>query len=371
MARFADGMRRLIPVPVQRGVRMVSRKSVRRSLVAASAVVVAACQDAPPAPMAPSDAEPSLSRAAAAQQAAQAFDRASAEVLALPGTVFADYDERVGRLVFGVENSNAIAGVRTALTRLGLSSSTYDVQITEPIVQMATLRDKVDPKVGGLQIHFGQFLCTLGFNATDGTEASFITNSHCTNTQGGVEGTVYYQPTSTVAPTSIATEVEDPTYFRGGACPRGKKCRWSDASRARYNSGVLFTLGGIAGTTGANSGSLTIDGGFSISGKGSAGVGTTVNKVGRTTGWTRAAVSRTCVHTSVSGSNIAQLCQSWVEAGVTVVGGGDSGSQVFIDNGNGTATLVGILWGGNSSGTTFIFSPLSGVEQEIGQLTVR
>jgi hypothetical protein len=324
--------------------------------------------------MAPSDVEPSLSRAAAASQAAQAFDRASAEVLALPGTVFADYDERIGRLVFGVENSNAIAGVRTALTRLGLSSSTYDIQITEPIVQMATLRDRVDPKVGGLQIHFGQYLCTLGFNATDGGEASFITNSHCTNTQGGVEGTVYYQPTSTIAPTSIATEVEDPTYFRGGVCPRGKRCRYSDASRARYSGDVKFTLGGIARTTGANNGSLTIDANnpsFSISGTGSAAVQTIVNKVGRTTGWTQAAVTRTCVNTGVSGSQIMQLCQSWVEAGRTVVGGGDSGSQVFIDNGNGTATLVGILWGGNSSGTTFIFSPLSGVEREIGSLAVR
>jgi hypothetical protein len=317
--------------------------------------------------MARSDAEPSLSREAAAQQAARAFDRASAEVLALPGTVFADYDERIGRLVFGVERAEAIPGIRTALSRLGLASSTYDVQVTEPIVQMATLRDKVDPKVGGLQIHFGSFLCTLGFNATDAGEASFITNSHCTNTQGGVEGTVYNQPTRTIAPTAIATEVEDPTYFKGGVCPRGKKCRWSDASRARYHSGVTFTLGGIAKTTGANNGSLTIDGSFSISGKGSAAVGTAVNKVGRTTGWTRAAVTRTCVNTGVSGSQIVQLCQSWVEAGHTVVGSGDSGSQVFTDNG----TLVGLLWGGNSSGTTFIFSPLSGVEQEIGTLTVR
>ena len=346
---------------------MISSRSTRRSLILASAVVIAACQDAPHAPRTPADLQPSLSREAAAQQAAQAFDRASAEVLALPGAVFADYDERVGRLVFGVENSAAIPGVRTALTRLGLASSAYDVQVTEPIVQLATLRDKVDPKVGGLQIHFGQYLCTLGFNARDGLEDSFITNSHCTNTQGGVEGTVYYQPTSSLS-AAIATEVEDPVYFKGGVCPRGKKCRYSDASRARYNSGVTFTLGGIAKTTGANSGSLTIDGSFSISGKGSASVGTVVNKVGRTTGWTRAGVTRTCVNTAVSGSQILQLCQNWVEAGSTVVvGSGDSGSQVFTDNG----TLVGLLWGGNSSGTTFIFSPLSGVEREIGTLTVR
>jgi hypothetical protein len=349
---------------------MLTKKTLRRSLVATSAILIAACQDTP-TPSGPPELSPSLSRQAAAQQAAAAFDRASAEVLALPGTVFADYDERVGRLVFGVENASVIPGVRTALGRLGLASSTYEIQITEPIVFAATLRDKIDPRIGGIQIHFGQYLCTMGFNATDGTEASFITNSHCTNTQGGVEGTVYYQPTSTVDPVSIATEVEDPTYFRGGVCPRGKKCRWSDASRARYNSGIKFSLGTIAQTSGANSGSLSITGSFSITDKGNAALHDVVNKVGRTTGWTQGAITRTCVNTSVSGSNIMQLCQNFVETNTTVVGGGDSGSQVFIETGNNTAKLVGILWGGNQSGTTFVFSPVSQIEQELGTLTVQ
>jgi hypothetical protein len=345
---------------------MVTKKTVRLILVAASAILVAACQDTP-TPVGPPELSPSLSRGAAAQQAAQAFERASAEVLARPGTVFADYDERIGRLVFGVENASVIPGVRTALSRLGLASSTYDIQITEPIVFAATLRDKADSRIGGIQIHFGQYLCTLGFNATNDGQQSFITNSHCTNTQGGVEGTVYYQPTSTIDPASIATEVEDPTYFRGGACPRGKKCRYSDASRARYNSGIAFTLGSIAQTSGPNNGDLTVAGTFSIGAKGSASVGDIVNKVGRTTGWTQAAVSRTCVNTSVSGSNIMQLCQNFVEkAGTQLVAGGDSGSPVFAGTSN---TLVGILWGGNSSGTLFVFSPLSNIEKELGALT--
>jgi hypothetical protein len=347
---------------------MVYRNTVRGSLVAASVLLVVACQDTPTA-VGPPELSPSLSREAAAQQAAQAFDRASAEVLARPGTVFADYDERIGRLVFGVENTAAIPGVRTALSRLGLASSTYDVQITEPIVFAATLREKADPRIGGIQIHFGQYLCTLGFNATNDGQQSFITNSHCTNTQGGVEGTLYYQPTSTIDPASVATEVEDPAYFRGGKCPRGKKCRYSDASRARYNSGIAFTLGSIAQTSAPNNGSLTITGAFSIGGKGSASVGDIVNKVGRTTGWTQAAVSRTCVNTSVSGSNIMQLCQNFVEkAGTQLVAGGDSGSPVFAGTSN---TLVGILWGGNSSGSLFVYSPINQVEQELGTLTVK
>jgi hypothetical protein len=68
----------------------------------------------------------------------------------------------------------------------------------------------------------------------------------------------------------------------------------------------------------------------------------------------------------VSGSNIVQLCQTFVSAGV---GGGDSGSPVF--SGTSSVTLVGILWGGNSSGTQFVYSPIGNIEQELGALTTR
>jgi hypothetical protein len=109
-----------------------------------------------------------------------------------------------------------------------------------------------------LQIHFTQYLCTMGFNASFGGTAAFITNSHCTATQGGVEGTVYYQPTSSVSGV-IATEVADPAYTRGQlpGCPKSKRCRYSDSSRANYAAGVTSNLGGIAATNGSN---LTITG---------------------------------------------------------------------------------------------------------------
>jgi hypothetical protein len=93
-------------------------------------------------------------------------------------------------------------------------------------------------------------------------------------------------------------------------------------------------------------------------------VGQTVNKVGRTTGWTQGRVSNTCVNTGVQGSNIVQLCQTFVAAGV---GSGDSGSPVF--SGTSSVTLVGILWGG--SGNQFVYSPISNIEQELGALTTR
>jgi hypothetical protein len=238
---------------------------------------------------------------------------------------------------------------------------------------VATLQNVVDrPVRAGVQINFPGFLCSVGFNATSGTQKSFITASHCTNTQGGVENTPYWQPLQSVDGTQIATEVADPVYSRNlPGCPRGnRQCRFSDASRAAYINGANQALGLIAQTSGPNNGSLTITGSFSITQDdcattgGCLAVGTTVNKVGRTTGWTSGAITNTCVNTGVSGTRIVQLCQTFVSA---KVGAGDSGSDVFqIDNTD--VILAGVLWGGNSGGTQFVFSPFGNVTRELGTL---
>lgn len=342
--------------------------------VVAVAATLIGCGDAPE----PAGPTIPIQAAAAATQdrLARWFEQSSPVVLALAGTVFADHDEATGRLAFGVEHATVIPGVRNALARLGIPSSAYVVEVTEPIQALATLRQQWRPTQGGIQIHFGNFLCTLGFNADDGSERSFITNSHCTHRQGGLRGRVteYFQPTSAVDPTVIAVEVEDPEYFRGGVCPRGRKCRYSDAARALYSSGVSSTRGAIAKTEGPNGGSIEVTGAFTITSQDNATtefpIGMTVNKVGRTTGWTQGNVIATCVHTNIFASNITQLCQTLVAHpdGLVLVGGGDSGSSVFTITGGDDGQLVGILWGGNSSGTMFVFSPLKQVQDELGPL---
>jgi hypothetical protein len=169
--------------------------------------------------------------------------------------------------------------------------------------------------------------------------------------------------------------VDDPAYTKSLAgCPRGGKvCRYSDASRAAYVNGANQALGLIAKTSAANNGSLEITDSFSITADdcpgttgGCLSVGDVVNKVGRTTGWTAGAITNTCVNTGVQGSRIVQLCQTFVSAGV---GGGDSGSDVFQIISGTNVKLAGVLWGGNSSGTQFVFSPLGNVVRELGPLT--
>jgi hypothetical protein len=291
------------------------------------------------------------------------FAMASTEVLAQPGGVFVDADEASNRVLIGVEHG-AAGMARAAAARLGIPAEAVIVRETEPIRFAATLRDRVRPVVGGLQINFPGYLCTLGFNAVANGQNSFITNSHCTTTQGGTESTPYWQPLQSVDGVQIGTEAADPQYFRRNGCPGGRRCRYSDAARVRYASGIQFTLGTIARTTGPNNNSVTIDGSFSIAGEGSATVGQVVSKVGRTTGWTQGQVTNTCVNTGVQGSNIVQLCQTFVTAGV---GSGDSGSPVF--QGTTNVTLVGILWGGSSS--QFVYSPIANIARELGALTTR
>jgi hypothetical protein len=343
-------------------------RAASRFLVAVVVLAAAACADSPYPTETPQD--PSFARGAA-PDLADIFATHSPAIMAMAGTVFADHDEAAGKLVFGVENENAAAGVQRSLAARGLQPDLYEVRVTQPIYQLASLRDRWRPTRGGLQIHFSQYLCTLGFNVDHSGGRSFITNSHCTQTQGGTEGTLYYQPTSSVDNTVIGTEADDPQYFTGGVCSGGKKCRYSDAARVLYSSSAGSDRGIIAKTSGPNNGSLEVTGAFTVAGQNNTSTtfSGTVNKVGRTTGWSQGNVTNTCVTVNVSGSNVQQLCQTIVQkSGTVLVQGGDSGSPVFTLSGD-NATLIGILWGGSSSGDTFVFSPLKSIQDELGGLT--
>jgi hypothetical protein len=338
---------------------MKPSKLAARAGALAAVLLVAACTDLP-TNMAPPD-DVLAARGAAAEVVT--------EVMALQGTVFGGRDQDTGILVFGVENDGAARGVQNALTRLGIPATEYEIQVTDPIHFMSdNLRSVHRPVVAGIQLHWSSYVCTLGFSVDHAGGRSFITNSHCTDKQGTTGNTQYNQPTRTVSPDAIAFEADDPAYWKGDGCSRGKNCRYSDAARALYVAGVE-SQARIAKTTGENTGSLTVNGHFSITGQNNTGTSFsgTMQKVGRTTGWTSGNVTDTCVTVNVSGSNIQLLCQTIVRnPGTVIVQGGDSGSPVFTGSSN--VTLHGILWGGNSAGDLFVFSPFKSIQDELGTM---
>ena len=155
---------------------------------------------------------------------------------------------------------------------------------------------------------------------------------------------------------------------------RPKLARTRDGTKSLSEGTWVSNRGIISKTSGPNNGSLTVTGAFTVTSQNNTSssypAGTTVNKVGRTTGWTQGNVTQTCVNTNVSGTNIAQLCQTFVQnaGGAVLVGGGDSGSNVFRITSGDNVELVGILWGGSGDGRLFVFSPLKQVRDEIGPI---
>lgn len=310
-----------------------------------------------------------------------AWRQALPPVLALKGVLFLDVDEAANRIRIGVANATAADRVRAALVSLKVPMEAVLITEAKPFQALAALTDYTRPPVGGLQIAVpytsdpqgAGFYCTLGFNAYQYADTSigFVTNSHCTKTQGGVEYSNYYQPDYSSNGNLIGVEIADPTYLTGGTCPTGRRCRYSDAAFATYYP-IKGTIGKIARTTerGSSSGPLTIDPAMPrftiISETAYPHMGETIDKIGRTTGWTSGTVTSSCTDINVADSDVTLLCQDLVAAGSDH---GDSGSPVFYYYGDtplgpDAISLVGILWGGDGSGT-FAMSEFGNVQWEL------
>lgn len=324
------------------------------------------------------------------REAAYDFTELAAEserllpVLSVPGVVFTDIDEARNRLRVGIEEGVDAERVRHSLQMLGVPIELVNLEVTEPIMQLSghTLQHRQQPLAGGLQLVMPHpepgfiRLCTLGFNVLrEGrgrSENFFLTNSHCTETQGAVTGTPFFQQGLALEDPHflIGIEVEDPALF---PCSPTLVCRWSDAALVRYETRrTPVKFGAIYRTrffgTGNSAGSLIVeDEGhpklFTIQDEAPFPLGGEVlNKVGRTTGWTRGPVIGTCLNVLASGTNHVMLCQDLVAASVA---GGDSGSPVFLQHGDSkNVTLYGILWGGGVG--LFAFSALENIREDLG-----
>lgn len=333
-------------------------------------------------------------------QLSEWYEIAWPEALSVSGAVLSDLDERNNRLRFGGSDASAVSAIASAVAATGVPSDAYVVEQVSEYELQATLRDRVRPVPGGYQLNFINaadvvtlsLLCTLGFNVipedpSQGSNPSFITNSHCTGTEGdgAVSPVDYYQPLQDPDGDRIAneenfigTEADDPATTVSADCPLALPCRWSDAARAEYAEGIPFELGKIARTSAFDpvTGTLEVDESkptFDIVDEQPFAVaGETVYKVGRTTGWTGGEITGTCVNIIAIGGTFVRRCQALVAGGSD---GGDSGSPVFTfrnRRGNiagGHVILSGILWGGSIDGPPeFVYSPMFNVERELGPL---
>lgn len=304
-----------------------------------------------------------------------------------------DIDERIAQVRIGVEGPLAREETLRQLQTLQIPSDAVEVVFASKPESRQDLQDHVRPVQADFQIQGlapnppcptpGGCICTLGFNTRVSNVRSFVTASHCSDEEFYLDGGTQTQPVSTDT-TRVGSEDVDPApYYIDPEC---QYCRWSDASLYRYFPDVDDRFGYLARTTAFGvgaAGSLTIDPEipeFEITAKhwdAPEVVGEVINKVGRTSGWTRGRVVETCV--LIEKQNADMWCQNvaalWSE-------GGDSGSPMFYAGGtlkthsyhpweSTDAGALGILWGGPFGvyDTTY-YSPLMGVDQDLGIVDV-
>ena len=222
------------------------------------------------------------------------------------------------------------------------------------------------------RIEFKQ--CTLGFHAILGGDLGFVTNSHCSTSQGAVDDTLYHQPNNFLSEDIIGIEIVDPGFRDCFCAPQIgclATCRQSD-SNFSLSLDHDADLGFIARPAldaeewdGVSKFRIIDKMSLSFSGK-------RVTKVGQKTGRTAGTVRFTGMRIHTGG---LRFLENQVLADYEHVQG-DSGGPVIIEarppfNPN-SAFLAGIHNGGIPTPLGFlgVFSPIQGVEADLGTLNV-
>lgn len=292
-------------------------------------------------------------------------------VLSQSGVISIDVHERQNRLRIGVANLSHSGTVLAHIISMGVPTAAVLIEVDEPASFSSTLSDYVRPIPNGLKVATTQEECTLGVNAsTAGSPRTqyFITNSHCTNVLGVVDGAVFYQPDAVSFGNRIGYEVRDVTFFTGGACPSGRFCQYADAALIQYDQDNYADFGYIAETAYrspplSGPGSVEIVDVIAITGVegysvGPAPDGSEINKIGPSSGWTYGTVTGTCVDVNVLDTSITILCQTRVGA---TAADGDSGATAFRYD----AWVQGIQSLKSSAGTTLYYSPMTAIIREL------
>lgn len=223
-----------------------------------------------------------------------------------------------------------------------------------------TVQDHYRPLKGGFQIENGNGKCTFGFNIMLDFEPMWVTNSHCTDQMLYTGQTQFYQ--NIVSSFNlIGTEFRD---FAGYFMPNDH-FRYSDAALIKKQPNVNSQFGSIISSCEGGNVNWGQNGGMTVGGVNSSMVtddfqivndnmdvltNMPINKIGRTSGWTRGLVINPCSTISnIEGTppSFSLKCQIVSDL---YANSGDSGSPVFYWSptaplGNNNVSLIGILWG--------------------------
>jgi hypothetical protein len=300
------------------------------------------------------------------------------------GVFSLDIDEIVNKLRIGVVDAVTLENVQREVIALGVPSNALLVEVQPMVEPLTSLRDRERSVKSGFQIEAAQdTFCTLGVNALWKNflgERVLVTASHCSLHRDSLDYGRMSQ-NKELSGNWIGTELYDREPYYCSEEQPTLLCRAADATLYEYDDTVDVEFGYITRTQSygvGQAGSLIVHSTkprFEITDESDPDepvCGNWVNKVGRTTGWTRGMVSATCVD-SYAGRDFGwYICQD--VAGV-YADTGDSGSPVFVAGGTNAqfqessyAELSGILWARIPGTGCTVYSHIYNVEHDLGKL---
>lgn len=202
--------------------------------------------------------------------------------------------------------------------------------------------------------------CSVGFVAMYSGYPGFVTASHCTQWEFGVDGTTAY---SHFPGNLVAHEGLDPAGYQ---CGFTNYCRGSDASFFIFDNG--YTANSLGLIARPMSGSTTIDPSnpyFIIvdATAANAWVGMPVQKIGWYTGWTSGSIDATCVD-HYYGTEISHYVTRCVDEASYADHEGDSGGSVFQIIAGNQVRLLGAHLG--EIGSESVFSQFDRISSDFG-----
>lgn len=316
------------------------------------------------------------------------FEHASARVLGASGVTSISVSERTNRVILGLSDLGLADQVRTTLSDGGVPFAAMTFRLAGPAqadvgrpgmssrsvaALSQTLSATFDPTPGGVGALYeeasgGLVPCTFGFSAyLDGGQGDlgFVTAAHCSDTFGGVDGSVEFRQNGDSNP--IGVEQIDHSNVCGG------DCKWSDAAWYEFCCGRDPQFALIARTQdslGNLPASRTIDNvrpRFQVDGTVSNPVeGDSVFKIGTTTGWTTGEVQDTCVNYMRFGHTLK--CQDLADYGRQTA---DSGGPVLLPDGQTPyiVYIMGIHHGVDLTTGEAIFSAIANIEVDFGDFS--
>lgn len=272
-----------------------------------------------------------------------------------------DADEKANRLSIRITDETAREKVITEANLAGVPVEALNITLAPHEYADGGLDGTFRPVVGGVQVTNDASpseICTVGYNHSNGPEEEgFYTASHCNSASLGSGSTnqLFYQPTKSIA-NIVGRVAANPAWnLTDAACGGFTRCGRVDAMWIRYDTTSL-SAHWIA-TPDWLSAYPPLSWAWpppwwktaywtTITGSTTHWVGMDVDKVGRTTGWTRGQYNGSCVSATpdsgVTSKEYRILCADEVTGGMA--GHGDSGAPVFIahDDSNTELFLLGI-----------------------------